>query len=81
MGVKNLEIAKGTILRSNDPRRPVDITVIGVEKTVDNKKVAVYQAGRRKARIGFNLIYDDGHERTRGWSVVHIDTDAETAPA
>jgi hypothetical protein len=71
-----MSIKVGTVLQDNDPRtKGKRVMVIAVENDDGTghdqpNAFAVYQAGRRKARICFTRIFDDGVKRTKGFTVV-----------
>lgn len=65
-----MTIKVGDVLQDNDPRQNGKrVTVIAIENE-DAADFAVYQAGRRRARIRCDRIFTDGKPRTKGFNLV-----------
>ncbi len=61
----------GDKLRSNDKRTAGRIVEVIAATSHGDKNFAVYQAGSRKAKVSFDLIYyEDGKHFNRGWTLV-----------
>lgn len=65
------EVKKGSWIKDNDPRSKDNPSkeVLAIED-VRGTKYAVYKAGKRKARIRLDRIFQDGAVRKVGWTLV-----------
>ena len=63
------QVHEGTRLRSNDPRDNGKIIVVTAIAQEGLTLFAIYQTGRRRAKIRFERIFTDGLPRAQGYNL------------
>lgn len=65
----------GDRLQSNDPREKGKVVIVTAvfQEPNDGKKYAIYQAGKRIAKIRLDRIFTDSKARHKGYNLVPRD--------
>jgi hypothetical protein len=60
----------GDVIRDNDPRRPDKFVEVKFIRQIGSTVYAIYDAGRRHARIDTDRIFNDTKRRNIGWQLI-----------